>query len=71
MSECMCIISLAGLDPTEKARIGATLIRCRVLAAKIATAWRGCNNGPVLQNTALEHACYGRKCRWRAGFRAL
>ena len=33
-----------GLDPTEKARIGATLIRCRVLAAKIATAWRGCNN---------------------------
>ncbi len=64
MSECMCIISLAGLDPTEKARIGATLIRCRVLAAKIATAW-------VLQNTALEHACYGRKCRWRAGFRAL
>ena len=33
-----------GLDATEKAGIGATLNRCRVLAAKIATAWRGCNN---------------------------
>jgi hypothetical protein len=33
-----------GLDATEKARIGATLIRCRVLAAKIANELR--NKGP-------------------------
>ena len=30
----------SGLDATEKARIGATLIRCRVLAAKIANELR-------------------------------
>jgi hypothetical protein len=29
-----------GLDATEKAGIGATLIRCRVLAAKIANELR-------------------------------
>jgi len=29
-----------GVDATEKARIGATLIRCRVLAAKIANELR-------------------------------
>ena len=33
-----------GLDATEKARIGATLRRCRVLAAKIANELR--NKGP-------------------------
>ena len=33
-----------GVDATEKARIGATLIRCRVLAAKIANEFR--NKGP-------------------------
>jgi hypothetical protein len=33
-----------GLDATEKAGIGATLIRCRALAAKIANELR--NKGP-------------------------
>ena len=50
------------LDATEKARIGATLIRCRVLAAKIANELR--NKGPehFVDELSLAdiHACLER-----------
>ena len=40
MSERIMSDEFDGLDPTEKTGIGAVLIRCRVLAAKIANELR-------------------------------